>query len=75
MTEEDKKFLCRLIVRERAAILSALIPDDPEFISWLHCMGYGYTYTGKQGLQFNGTCAHLVKFGVRQPSELNNHYL
>lgn len=72
MSDENKKFMCNIIVRNRDAILSALIPEDPEFISWLNCMGYGYTYTNKQGLQFNGTCAHYVKFSFPSRQNLIN---
>jgi hypothetical protein len=64
LTQEDKIFMCRCIVQNRSAILSTLVPDDPEFISWLNAMGYGYEYVNIQGLHFNGTCAHFVRFAV-----------
>ena len=61
---EDKKFMCECIVRQRAAIVAALVPDDPEFVSWLNSMGYGYEYLNKQGMRFNGTSAHFIKFST-----------
>jgi hypothetical protein len=63
MSQEDKKFMCKQFEHMNAPILAALIPDDPEFMSWLYAMGYGYNYTNQKGLHFNGTCAHYLKYG------------
>jgi len=66
---EDKKFMCEAIVQDRAAILYTLIPDDIEFLSWLHSMGYLYYYVNKQGLQFLGTSLHKLNYAVRNGSK------
>ena len=70
LSTEDKKFMCNVIARGRAPILSVFIPDDPDFISWLNSMGYIYEYTNRQGLHFTGTSEHFTKFATRKPAEL-----
>jgi hypothetical protein len=73
LSTEDKKFMCRVLANNRAAILTSLIPDDPEFISWLNGMGYAYDYTNKQGLHFCGTSAHFAKFAIQNTTSKNKN--
>jgi hypothetical protein len=60
LSNDIKKELVGHIIRNRAPIIIDLIPEDKEFISWLHCMGYMYTTKGKL-FTFQHTCEHKIK--------------
>jgi hypothetical protein len=51
LTDDERSGMVYFIIRNRKQVVKELIPEGFD-LSWLHCMGYMYETTGKNGYTF-----------------------